>query len=165
MSASFSLKMMRIRIAVIDTGSIIGKVTSQNARQPLAPSTLAASFNSFGMACRPARIMIIMKGMKVQASITMMAALAIHGLPKNDGSSQPRSRPNRAMGPKRGSSIDLPIIQLTATGDSISGRRKATRKNLRARISAFSARARPKAMAYSTRIASTYQTMFSMAFQ
>ena len=50
MSASFSLKMMRIRIAVIDTGSISGKVTSQKPRQPFAPSTLAASCTSFGIA-------------------------------------------------------------------------------------------------------------------
>jgi hypothetical protein len=61
--------------------------------------------------------------------------------------------------------MDFPIIQLTATGDSISGKRKATRKNFRARISAFSASARPKAIAYSTMIASTYQTMFRSAFQ
>ena len=44
-------------------------------------------------------------------------------------------------------------IQLTATGDSISGSRKATRKNFRALISAFSSSASPKAMAYSTMIA------------
>ena len=36
--------------------------------------------------------------------------------------------------------IDLPIIQLTATGLSMKGSRKATRKNLRARISALSSK-------------------------
>ena len=41
---------------------------------------------------------------------------------------------------------DLPIIQLTATGLSMKGRRKATRKNLRARMSALSSSARPKAI-------------------
>ena len=60
---------------------------------------------------------------------------AISGEPKKDGLSQPSQRAKRAIGPKRNSSIDLPIIQLTATGESISGNRNATRKNLRARIS------------------------------
>jgi hypothetical protein len=109
--------------------------------------------------------MIIMKGMKVQASRIMMVALAIQGLSKKLGLSTPSARASREIGPKRGSSIDLPIIQLTATGDSISGIRKATRQNLRARIWPLRIRARPKAMAYSTMIASTYQTMLPSAFQ
>ena len=46
--------------------------------------------------------------------------------------------------------IDLPTIQLTATGLSMKGNMKATRKNLRARMSAFSSNARPKAMTYWT---------------
>ena len=45
--------------------------------------------------------------------------------------------------------IDLPIIQLTATGLSISGSRKTMRKNFWARILAFSSKARPNAIAYS----------------
>ena len=95
----------------------------------------------------------------------MMTKRAISGLSKKDGFSTPNCRASRASGPKRGSSIDLPIIQLTATGLSISGIRKATRKNFRARIWLLSSSARPKAMAYSTMIASMYQTMFSIAFQ
>ena len=59
-----------------------------------------------------------MKGMKVQASISMMVIFAITGLPKNDGSSHPSARPSRAKGPNRASSMDFPIIQLTATGDT-----------------------------------------------
>ena len=155
MSASFSLKMMRIRIAVTDTGSISGKVTSQKPCQRLAPSTRAASCTSLGIAWRPASSMIIMNGMKVQASS------AIDRQPWPDprvgeegGLSQPSQRASRATGPKRNSSIDLPIIQDTATGDSISGSRNATRKNFRARISALSSSARPKAMAYSDKMAS-----------
>ena len=61
--------------------------------------------------------------------------------------------------------MDLPIIQDTATGDSISGSRNATRKNRRARICAFSSSARPKAMASSTKIAREYHTMLPRAFQ
>jgi hypothetical protein len=50
---------------------------------------------------------------------------------------------------------DLPIIQLTATGLSMNGSRNATRKNFRARISAFSSKASPNAIAYSTSTAAT----------
>ena len=60
------------------------------------------------------------------------------------------TRISRATGPKRYSIIDLPTIQLTATGDSMKGMRNTTRQNFRATISALSSRARPKAMAYST---------------
>ena len=50
MSASFSLKMMRSTIAVIETGSISGKVIFQKPCQGPAPSTFAASTISFGKA-------------------------------------------------------------------------------------------------------------------
>ena len=60
--------------------------------------------------------MIIMKGMNVQASIVMMPSLAIPGVAKKAGLSQPSQRAKRAAGPKRYSISDLPIIQLTATG-------------------------------------------------
>ena len=50
MSASFSLKMMRMRIAVTLTGSISGKTIRQKVCQGLAPSTFAASRRSFGSA-------------------------------------------------------------------------------------------------------------------
>ena len=62
----------------------------------------------------------------------MMLVRAIHGEVKNAGFSQPSHRAKFASGPKRFSMIDLPIIQLTATGLSMNGSRKATRKNLRA---------------------------------
>src|SRR6266403_4800129 len=89
------------------------------------------------------------KGIETQASIASMLKRAIQGDAKNAGSSHPRWRASVAAGPKRYSMSDLPIIQLTATGLSISGSRKTTRKNFRARISAFSSRASPNATAYS----------------
>ncbi len=165
MSASLSLKMMRMTMTVTETGSISGKITPQNCCQRLAPSTRLASITSRSRLCRPASSMIIMKGMKVQASSIMIVARAMPGVPKKDGLSQPRWRARRATGPKRGSSIDLPTIHESATGESISGIRKATRQNLRAAISAERSSARPKAMAYSARMASTYQTMLRSAFQ
>ena len=70
MSASFSLKMMRTMMAVSDTGSISGKMTLRKVCQAEAPSTRAASITSVGSACSPASSMIIMKGMKIQASST-----------------------------------------------------------------------------------------------
>ena len=72
--------------------------------------------------------MIIISGMKVQASITMMLRRAISGDVKNAGLSQPSWRAKVAAGPKRFSISDLPIIQLTATGLSMSGMRKTTRR-------------------------------------
>ena len=157
--------MIRIKIAVIETGSISGKVISQKRFQGGAPSTCAASCSSLGIACNPARIIIIINGMKVHASITMIMPRAISPEPKKEGLSQPRNLASLDIGPKRISSMDLPIIQLTATGESINGIKKATRKNFRARICAFSNTARPKAIAYSGSIASMYQTMFFKAFQ
>ena len=99
--------------------------------------------------------MIIMNGMKVQASSTMIEMRAVIGLVKKAGLSQPRVRASVAAGPNRYSISDLPIIHDTATGDSINGIRKTTRKNLRARICALSNNASPKAMTYSTNTAST----------
>src|SRR5581483_6713408 len=121
MSASFNLKMMRMISTVTLTGSMIGNVTCQNDCQPLAPSTLAASSTSFGIACRPASRMIMMKVIETQASIASIETRAIQGWAKNAGLSQPSALASVAAGPKRYSISDLPIIQLTATGLSISG--------------------------------------------
>ena len=74
----------------------------------------------------------MMKGSETQASIASMLTRAIQGWAKNAGSSQPSARASVAAGPKRYSMSDLPIIQLTATGLSINGNRKTTRKNFRA---------------------------------
>ena len=79
---------------------------------------------------------------------------AISGFPKNVGS-PPNSRIRRETGPKRTSNMDFPIIQDTATGLNIKGRRKTTRKNLRARIWAFSRSAKANAITYSALTAST----------
>jgi len=68
---------------------------------------------------------------------------------------QPRWRASVAIGPKRYSMIDLPIIQLTATGLNMNGSRNTTRKNLRALMSALSNSASPKAIAYCTDTDST----------
>ena len=149
MSASFNLKMILMMRTVTLTGSMRGNVTCQNDCHPLAPSTLAASSTSLDIACSPASNMIMIKGIETQASIASMLKRATQGNAKNAGLSHPRSRASVAAGPKRYSISDLPIIQLTATGLSIRGSRKTTRKSLRARISAFSNRASPNAIAYS----------------
>jgi hypothetical protein len=91
--------------------------------------------------------------MNIHASMTSMVSLASSGLEKNAGVSQPSALARRGIGPNRNSSIDRPIIHETATGESISGSKNATRKNRRARISWFSKIARPNAITYSTRIA------------
>src|SRR5215510_14137047 len=112
MSASLSWKMMRNTTAVTLTGSMSGKVICQKLCHLLAPSTLAASDNSFGRACRPANSMIMMKGIHTQASMIAMEILAIQGVVKNAGLSQPRYRARLATGPYWYSANDLPIIQL-----------------------------------------------------
>ena len=86
----FSLKMILMIRTVMLTGSMMGNVTCQNDCQPFAPSTLAASCTSFGIACKPASRMIMMKGIETQASMASMLSHAIHGEAKNAGLSQPR---------------------------------------------------------------------------
>ena len=73
---------------------------------------------------------------------------------------------------QRGNRFNLvvdPIIEtvedLRNQEDSISGSRKATRKNRRARICELSTSASPKAMAYSTTTARVYHAMLVRAFQ
>ena len=75
-----------------------------------------------------------MNGMKVHASITIIINLAISSEPKKEGLSHPKARASREIGPNLISSIDLPIIQLTATGDNIKGIKNATLKNFLALI-------------------------------
>ena len=77
-----------------------------------------------------------MKGIETQASIALMRESRDPGRGE-EGRVVPAElrAPACAAGPKRYSIIDLPIIQLTATGLSMKGRRKTTRKNFRARIS------------------------------
>src|SRR6266404_3069894 len=116
MSASVNLKMILMMRTVMLTGSMIGNVTCQNDCHPLAPSTLAASSTSLGIACSPASKRIMMKGIETQASIASMLNRAAQGEAKNAGLSHPRLRASVAAGPKRYSMRDLPIIQLTATG-------------------------------------------------
>src|SRR5260221_6436576 len=165
MSASFSWKITLKMTAVMLTGSMSGNVIFQNVCQGLAPSTFAASETSAGSACSPARSRIMMKGIRTQASMAVMLPRATHGEAKKAGLSQPRWRASVAAGPKRYSTIDLPIIQLTATGLNMRGNRKATLKNLRARISALSSKASANAIAYCTSTDSTYQIMLPRAFQ
>ncbi len=106
-----------------------------------------------------------MKGMKIQASSTDIVTRASSGLAKNAGSLHPSARAICATGPNRNSSMDLPIIHDTATGESMSGNRKATRKKRRARICMLSSSASPKAMTYSTSTPSRYHSMLVSAFQ
>ena len=91
-----------------------------------------------------------MNGIQTQLSMAMMLVLAIQGWLKKAGCSQPRIARRAARGPNRFSMIDLPTIQLTATELSMKGSRNATRKNFRARMSAFRSSARPNAIAYCT---------------
>src|ERR1700756_2177265 len=155
MSASFSSKMIRMMTAVMLTSPIRGKVIFQNVCQALAPSTLAASNTSPGSDCSPASRSTMMNGIQTHESIAMMLMREIQGVAKKAGLPQPRCRASVAIGPKRYSMIDLPIIQLTATGLNMNGSRNTTRKNLRALISALSNSASPKAIAYCTDTDST----------
>ena len=157
MSASFSLKIIRINIAVKETGNIIGKIIFQKRGHLDAPSTFAASNTSLGRDCIPAKIMIIINGIYVQLSIIIIINLAISGEEKKAGESQPKVLAKRVTGPNLTSSIDFPIIQLTATGLSINGKRKETRKNFLATIFALSNKANPNAIEYSTRIKKKYK--------
>src|SRR6266571_6923618 len=88
-SASFNLKMTLMISTVTLTGSMMGNVTCQNDCHPFAPSTLAASCTSLGIACSPASRMIMMKGMETQASIASMLNHANQGEAKNAGLSHP----------------------------------------------------------------------------
>src|SRR5437667_818362 len=90
MSASFNLKMILMMRTVTLTGSMRGNVTCQNDCHALAPSTLAASSTSLGIACSPASNMIMIKGIETQASIASMLKRAIQGDAKNAGLSQPK---------------------------------------------------------------------------
>ncbi len=121
MSASLSLKMMRRTIAVIETGSISGKVTCQKRCQGEAPSTRRRLHHLLGHGLQPRQQQDHDERDDTQASIASIASRASQGSAKNEGCSQPSQRARRATGPKRYSSIDLPTIQLTATGESISG--------------------------------------------
>ena len=82
----------------------------------------------------------------------MIINLAISGEEKNAGESHPNVLAKRVTGPNLTSNIDFPIIQLTATGLSIRGKRKETRKNFLAIILAFNNNAKPNAIAYSINI-------------
>src|SRR5450631_1077057 len=99
MSASFNLKMILMIRTVMLTGSMIGNVTCLNDCHPLAPSTLAASSTSLGIACSPASRRITMKGIETQASIASMLNRAAQGESKNAGLSHPRLRASVAAGP------------------------------------------------------------------
>ena len=103
--------------------------------------------------------------MNVHASITIIINRAISSEPKKEGLSHPNVRAKREIGPNLISNIDLPIIQLTATGDNIKGIKNATLKNFLAFIWALSKTARQNAIIYSGIMAKIYQTMFFNAFQ
>ena len=76
-------------LPVMLTGNINGKVIFQKARHPVAPSTRAASWMSFGIACKPASNKMIINGIHTQASSAMIQKRAVHGLVKKAGLSQP----------------------------------------------------------------------------
>ena len=99
--------------------------------------------------------MMIIRGINVQASMHIIVNLAISGLLKKVGVSQPKNLPKLATGPKRCSNIDLPTIQLTATGLNIRGIKKAILKNFLPLICEFNNSANKKAIANSTKTART----------
>ena len=93
---------------------------------------------------------MIIRGINVQASIAIIVNLAISGLLKKVGVFQPKNRPKFATGPNRCTNIDLPTIQLTATGLNIRGIKKEILKNFLPLICEFNHRANKKAIANST---------------
>ncbi len=155
MSASFSLKMMRIRIAVIDTGSISGKVTSQN---PL-PAGRAVDLGGL--------LHLLRDRLQAGEEHDHHEGDEGPGVHRHDG----RSAPSRASSKKR---RVLPAQEARQTGeraeaglqhrlaDHPADRHRATASAAAGRprertcapgSRAFSSSARPKAIAYSTRIA------------
>src|SRR5919197_3857621 len=84
-----AMKMAR----VIRSGARNGITTDRKVRQAEAPSTLAASYSSWGMFCRPARRMIDAQGAFFQTSSRVTATRAMAGLAKQTG----REGTKRAM--------------------------------------------------------------------
>ena len=137
MSASFSLKMMRM--------TIDGDDDRQHQREDDLPEALPRGWrrrrgrprSPRGQACRPASSMIIMNGMKVQASRTMIVSFA-----RSRGWRRRRDCPSRARGRSgrpgrsgtRASTCRSSSSPRRATASAAAG--TTTRKNLRARISA-----------------------------
>ena len=78
--------MLVTTVANSSVGRNNGTVTYRNRCHPVAPSTDAASYSSFGMACRPASRMIISRPMPRHVVISMIEGNA------HDGSVEP-SRP------------------------------------------------------------------------
>src|SRR5919202_3058238 len=76
-----AMKMVR----VIRRGARNGITTERKVRQAEAPSTLAASYSSWGMFCRPARRMIDAQGAFFQTSSRVTATRAMAGLANQTG--------------------------------------------------------------------------------
>ena len=68
---------------------IEGQVTYLNFCQPLAPSTLAASYSSFGMASRPAIRIRVQNGSAFQMCTSIAIAIASVGSVSQFGPSMP----------------------------------------------------------------------------
>jgi len=103
--------------------------------------------------------------MYVQLSIIIIDIFAISGDEKKAGDSHPKAFANFVIGPNLTSNIDLPTIQLTATGLNIKGSKKETLKNFLPAIFAFKSNAKPKAIANSTITKIIYISMLYNAFQ
>ena len=78
---SVKVKMAPNRAATAMTGSVSGSVISKNRRQNPAPSTIACSWTSPGMATRPAMIMTAASGTKRHTCTAMTEAIASRGRP------------------------------------------------------------------------------------
>src|SRR5919198_4867908 len=76
-----AMKMVR----VTRRGARNGITTERKVRQAEAPSTLAASYSSWGMFCSPARRMIDAQGAFFQTSSRVTATRAMAGLAHQKG--------------------------------------------------------------------------------
>jgi hypothetical protein len=82
-----TLTVLKENIRVIKSPMSIGRLTSGsdtclNVSKESAPSTLAASYRSLGIACKPASVRTVRKGMRLQASAMITPPKAKLGLAK-----------------------------------------------------------------------------------
>src|SRR5437667_185062 len=73
---SVAVKTIPNRSATVAIGSWSGRVTCQNLRSPVAPSTLAASCTSVGIDASPAMKITVANGRIRQACATMIGSIA-----------------------------------------------------------------------------------------
>ena len=114
-------------------GSFVNRVRSDLAAVQSAVSSQWSNNQTEGQVTR---LRLVKRQIYLTGWLEMLAR-AMYGDEKNAGFLQPMRRKKFATGPKRFSVIDLPNIQPIATGLSMNGGRKATRRTLRPPISAL----------------------------